>query len=274
MSDLQPQERTINRFSITLATLATFFAALYMIPREAPESGTVFLGFLMNFSIIGAVPVALMLLCAGGCVWIFATHPTREKFVGKPWILLPNTVLPSLATLITSTVLIQLERNTIWWFALLVGLIIIGVILDAEFRVLSPAGEAYNVVAPLLISLGFSLFLILTITLAASKLRMYVQFVLILFAAFFIAYRTISLRKREKVRLPHVLVCGITCAEIAAAMYYLFLKPVQSGLVLTGLLYILTALVVLEEPIQRNKLIEPLVMTVLLVILIVVVSLT
>ena len=57
-------------------------------------------------------------------------------------------------------------------------------------------------------------------------------------------------------------------------MYYLFLKPVQSGLVLTGLLYILTALVVLEEPIQRNKLIEPLVMTVLLMILIVVVSLT
>jgi len=148
MSDLQPQERTINRFSITLATLATFFAALYMIPREAPESGTVFLGFLMNFSIIGAVPVALMLLCAGGCVWIFATHPAREEFVGKPWILLPNTVLPSLATLITSTVLIQLERNMIWWFALLVGLILIGVILDAEFRVLSPSSEAYNVVAP------------------------------------------------------------------------------------------------------------------------------
>jgi len=175
MSDLAVENRYINRFSIILATLATFFAALYLMPREPLTPGTNLFGFIINFSIFGLVPIMLMLLCTGGSFWLFLTHPDREKFVETPWVLIPNVVLPSLATLIISTLLTQLERTPIWWFALGLGLVIIGVILNAEYRVLSPGGEAYKIVAPLLISLAFSLFLAFTISLAASKSRLYIQ---------------------------------------------------------------------------------------------------
>lgn len=257
-----------------LATLATIFATLYLIPREPLNPGTNFFGFILNFSLVGLVPLVLMLLCAGGCFWLFATHPDREKFVNSPWVLTPNVVLPSLATLITSTVLTQLERNPAWWFALGFGLLIIGVILTAEFRVLTPGGEDYKVVAPLLISLAFGLFLAFTTSLAASQLRLYVQAVLILIAAGFVAFRTIHLRTRGKGAFSRVFFCGLLSAEIAGAMYYLFLKPVQFGLVVCGVLYVLTAMVVIEGPLTRQKLIEPIVMAGLLAVMFVVVSLT
>lgn len=273
MSDQQAENRYINRLSIMLATLATFFAALFLLPREPLNPGTNLFGFVLNFSLVGLVPLVLMSLCAGGCFWLFMTHPGRDKFLKNPWLLTPNVVLPSLATLIISIMLTQLERNPAWWFALGVGLTIIGVILNAEYRVLEPDGDAYRVVAPLLISLAFGLFMAFTISLAASQLRLYIQAVLILLAAGFVAFRTIHLRTKGTGAFSGVFFCGLLCAEIAGAMYYLFLKPVQYGLVVCGVLYLLTSLVVIEGPLTRRKMIEPLVMAGLLAIIFVVVSL-
>ena len=141
MTELRVENRYINCFSIILATLATFFAALYIIPREPVTTGANLFGFFINFSVVGLVPIVLMLLATGGCFWLFATHPERGNFAGLPWVLIPNVVLPSLATLITGTMLTQLERHPIWWLALGFSLVIIGVILNAEFSVLSPTRE-------------------------------------------------------------------------------------------------------------------------------------
>lgn len=274
MSDQQVDNRYINRLSIILATLATFFASLFLVPRDPINPGTNLFGFILNFSLVGLVPLVLTLLCAGGCFWLFVTHPEREKFLGTPWVLTPSVVLPSLATLIISIMLTQLERNPAWWFALGVGLTIIGVIINAEYRVLVPGDEAYKVVAPLLISLAFSLFLAFTISLAASQLRLYIQAGLVLIAAGFVAFRTLHLRTRGQVGFSRVFFCGLLCAEIAGAMYYLFLKPVQFGLIVCGVLYVLTSMVVIECPLTRRKMIEPLVMSGLLAILFIFVSLS
>ena len=259
------ENRYINRFSIILATLATFFAALFLMPREPLNPGANLFGFIINFSLIGLVPLVLMLLCIGGCFWLFAANPNREKFVGTPWVMVPNIVLPGLGTLITSTLLIQLERNAVWWVALGLSLLIIGVILNAEYGVLYPEIEDYKVLAPLLTSLAFGLFLAFTISLAASKLRMYVQAFLILIAAIFVAYRTVHLRTNGKESFSIVLACGV--------FYYLFLTPIQYGLILCGILYILTALMSIEGSLTRRRLTEPLVMAGLMVLLLVVASL-
>lgn len=274
MTELAPDNRYINRFSIILATLATFFAVLYIIPREPLSPGTNLFGFIINFSVVGLVPIVLMLLAAGGCFWLFATHPERENFVGSPWVLIPNVVLPSLATLITGTMLTQLERNPIWWLGLGFSLVIIGVILNAEYRVLIPTGEANKVVAPLLISLAFALFLAFTTSMAASQIRLYIQAILILITAGFVAFRTIHLRTNGTGAFSRVVVSGMLCAEIAGAMYYLFLKPVQYGLVVSGILYVLTALMVIEGPLNSRKLLEPLLMAGLIVLMFVLVSFT
>ncbi len=266
------ENRYINRFSIILATLATFLAALHLIPGGSLNPGTNVFGFIIDLSVIGLVPVVLMLLCIGGCFWLFVTNPDSEKFVGSPWLMLPNVVLPGLATFITSTLLIQLERNAVWWVALGLSLLIIGVILNAEYQVLTPETENYKVLAPLLTSLAFGLFLAFTISLAASQLRMYVQAFLILIAAIFVAYRTIHLRTNVKESFSIVLACGVFCAEIGGAAYYLFLKPIQYGLILSGILYILTALMVIEGPLSRRRLTEPLLMAGLMILLLIVVS--
>src|SRR5690606_35110140 len=122
------------------------------------------------------------------------THPDRDKFKSTPWSLTPHVVLPSLATMITSTMLTQLGKNLAWWAALSFGLIIIGIILIAEYHVLTPGDESYRVVAPVLISLAFGLFLAFTISLATSQLRLYTLIALILIAAGFVSFRTVHLR--------------------------------------------------------------------------------
>ncbi len=274
MNEITVENRYINRFSIILATLATFLAALYVIPSERLTPGTNLFGFIINFSIVGLVPIVLMLLATGGCFWLFATHPERENLVGYPWVFIPNLVLPSLATLITGTMLTQLERNPIWWLGLGFSLVIIGVILNAEYRVLIPTGEANKVVAPLLISLAFALFLAFTTSMAASQIRLYIQAILILITAGFVAFRTIHLRTNGTGAFSRVVVSGMLCAEIAGAMYYLFLKPVQYGLVVSGILYVLTALMVIEGPLNSRKLLEPLLMAGLIVLMFVLVSFT
>jgi len=266
------ENRYINRLSIILATMATFLATMYLMPRQPFTSGTDIFGFIIKFSILGLVPIVLMMLCFGGCFWLFVTNPDREKYIGTPWVLIPNVILPSLATLITSILLIQLERNEIWWVTLFVSLFIIGVILNAEYRVLYPSGEGYRIVAPLLVSLAFGLFLAFAVSLAASQLRMYVQAFLIMIAAGFVAYRTIHLRTNGEGAFSIVLICGLVCGEITGAIYYLFLKPVQNGLIVSGILYILTALLVIKGPFTRRKITEPLIMAGLIAILLIVVS--
>jgi len=274
MSEKIPVNRFINRFSILLATLAIFFATQYLIPLETSISGTNMFGFMLNFDFAGLVPWVLALLCAAGCFWLFVTHPDREMYVGRPWMLLPNVILPSMATLISSTLLMQLERNPFWWVALGISLVVIGVIINAEYQVLGMASDAYKVVAPVLISLSFGLFLALNVSLAASSLRMYVQVLLIFVSAAFVSFRTIHLRTNGQIEISSVLLCSLLVAEIAGAMYYLFLKPIQFALIVSGMLYILTSVVIIEEPLTRRKLTEPLIMAVMVTVLFLVVSLT
>ena len=66
MIEQQENLRYINRFSILLATLATFSGAFYLLPREPLNPGTNLFGFILNFSMTGLLPLVLMLLCAGG----------------------------------------------------------------------------------------------------------------------------------------------------------------------------------------------------------------
>ncbi len=76
-------------------------------------------------------------------------------------------------------------------------------------QVLSPAGDAYKVVAPLLNQPGIALFLSFTISLAASQIRLYIQAVLILITAGFVAFRTIHLRTNGTGAFSGVLVSGV-----------------------------------------------------------------
>ena len=274
MNDQNSENRYLNRLSILLATLATFFITLYLMPDETVKPGSSILGFTLRISPLSLVPLMLMLLCAGGSFWLFATHPDRDKFKSTPWSLTPHVVLPSLATMITSTMLTQLGKNLAWWAALSFGLIIIGIILIAEYHVLTPGDESYRVVAPVLISLAFGLFLAFTISLATSQLRLYTLIALILIAAGFVSFRTVHLRTMGTGGIAKVFFCGLLCTEMAASFHYLFLKPVQYGLLISGGLYVLTSLVVIEGPMTFRKWIEPIVMTALLAILLVAVSLS
>lgn len=272
MSELTHERQYINRFSILLATLAVFLGAQFVVLTESREPGSNLFGFMFSFNVTELVPLMLGLLCAAGCFWLFATHPDRAAFAGRPWVLLPNVVLPALAALIASSVLIQLERNLLWWVGLGFGLGIIGVIIHSEYQVLSPENEAYRLVAPLLISLAFGLFLAFNISMAASQLRMYAQFLLVLIAAMFVSFRTIHLRSQGMIRLNDVLICCLLDAEVAGALYYLFLKPVQVGLIISGCLYVLTALITIDEKITRRRLTEVVLMTAVVGILLAVVS--
>lgn len=175
--------------------------------------------------------------------------------------------------MITSTMLTQLGKNLAWWAALSFGLIIIGIILIAEYHVLTPGDESYRVVAPVLISLAFGLFLAFTISLATSQLRLYTLIALILIAAGFVSFRTVHLRTMRQGDCESLFLrAALHRNGSFVSLFVLKTRSIRAS-DFRGL-YVLTSLVVIEGPMTFRKWIEPLVMTTLLAILLVAVSLS
>lgn len=240
--EISPSERLYrNRFSILLAFLALGFGMLYLLPTEASAELLNIFGIAFRLNFFSFIPLLLAALAAVGAIWTFSVHPLWDDEKFSLYKILPNLALPFLSILILAIVLMQSTRSLVWWAVFLPGYLILVLLLRAEYKLIGTSENQHFWYSILVISFSFGLFLLFTIALKNSGIRMFVQFMLILIAALFVAYRYYSLMNpANKNYLQAALVAWIT-AQLAVALHYVFIKPIQYGLILTGLLYALSS---------------------------------
>ncbi len=231
----------LNRFSIVLAFLALGFAMVYLLPVKVEASVLNILGIRFQLSFFNAIPALLALLAAVGGVWVFLTHPVWSYEKLSFLRILPHLMLPFISTLILAIVLRQSARSQIWWVVFLTGYIIVALLFRAEYVLIEETGITSLGYSILVNSFSFGLFLLLTIALKNSSIRMIAQFLLLFLSSFFVSFRLLSLQKSFGDNLLLALLVSWIVTQLAVGLHYIFIPPIQYGLLLTGILYSLSS---------------------------------
>lgn len=237
----------LNRFSILLAFLALGFSLIYLVPVDQLTVEDELFMPIIRVNFFGLIPLILALVSAVGSIWVFNTHPRWQSEKASFITLLPHLTLPFIASLILAIVLRQSARSTIWWIVLLVGFLILYALLRSEYFLLDQGAANTILYSLMIISFSCGLFLIFTISLKNSDFRLLPQMLLIFSAAFFVTFRTLTIRLRTDNKMIMTLIVASLITQLAAGMHYLFIKPIQYGLILTAFLYALTVWIHLYE---------------------------
>lgn len=265
------QNLYLNRFSILLAFLALGFALVYLLPTENDAAIGNILGIQFELSFYNFIPFLLAMLTVVGTVWVFSVHPIWKRERLSFFRLIPHLMLPFIATLILAIVLRQSARSPIWWVVFLTGYTIITLLLRAEYVLIEGAGINSLGYSVLVISAAFGLFLLLTIALKNSNVRMIAQFLLIFFSALFVSFRLLSLQEGNKDPILKALLASMMVVQLSVALHYVFIPPVQYGLLLTGLLYSLSSWLSQFNPEKKwHQYLEPILMSLITIAMVVV----
>lgn len=263
----------LNRFSIVLAFLALGFAMIYLLSADVTASELDILGIRFELSYYSFIPLLLALLAVVGAVWIFSTHPIWQIEKLNFFRMLPHLMLPFISTLILAIVLSQSARSPIWWIVFLTGYIIVALILRAEYVLFEDTGIDSLGYSILVISFSFGLFLLLTIALKNSNVRMVAQFLLLLLSSLFVSFRLLSLHEGGADKHLMALLASWIVTQLAVGLHYIFIPPIQYGILLTGLLYSLSSwLSQYRSEKKLHQYPEPILMSFVTIILIVVSS--
>ena len=263
----------LNRFSILLAFLAFGFALVFLLPGDLDAVSTNILGIRIQLSYYSFVPFLLALLAAVGAVWVFSTHPKWLQEKLSLLSLLPHLMLPFISTMILAIVLRQSARSLTWWVVYLTGYIIVVLLLRAEYVLIEETEMNSLGYSILIISFSFGLFLLLTISLKNSDIRIIAQFLLFFLSSMFVSYRLLSLRESSSDNFLMALLASWLVTQLAVGLHYVFIRPIQYGLLLTGLLYSLSSLLNQLKPEKSwYQYLEPLAMAAVTIVLLVVSS--
>lgn len=264
------ENRYMNRFSILLAFLALSFALIYLLPANPVVDSLDILGFQLELSFQSFIPFLLALVIGVGCVWVFYAHPvwTRKKLNFLE--LLPHLMLPFIATMIISVVLNQSARSSTWWVVYVVGFVIVSLLIRAEYVLIEASGIHTLGYSILVISFSFGLFLLLTIALKNSEIRIMAQFLFFFLSAFFVSYRLLSLRTGINEKFLTALIAAWLVTQLAIVLHYVFVPPIQYGVLLSGLLYSLTSYLSLyQEDKKWHQYPEAIIMSIFTIVLVV-----
>ncbi|MFZ3070096.1 MAG: hypothetical protein WA110_03115 [Anaerolineaceae bacterium] len=267
----------LNRLSIVIALVTLALGFTYIIPTASNPSMTNLLGFLINVNIdvYSFVPVFISILAFAGTLWVLKSNPFVIESKATVLQLTANVMLPVFSVLVLSITLREMSRNEVWWVVYILGAFLFGLVVIAEYTVLDISKTQHPLATIGLIGLSHALFLILTIVLKTSNMRLYLVLPVLLLACAFVSVRTINLRLNGSGNSEYVVLVCLIIVQLAIAFYYLFLNPIQYGLLLTGVLYAILSFacgLITKLP-KRDLLTEPLVMAVITLAMVVIVGL-
>ena len=246
-----------NRIGVLTAAVLLAFALTRLLPASEIALrltlGNFFLTYPLNLTTV------MTLLAAGvtatGMDWLLRAHPALgAKRTIEHWL------LPTLTTFVIGVPLSLLPGGVSWWVTFGIAGLALVIVFLAEYVVVDPAAPAYSAATGLLTALSFAVYLILLTTLRSSSPRL-----ILLVPAVFIVSGLVSLRALH-LRLPghweFAWAGGIALvsAQLAAALHYWPLAPIQFGLALLGPLFALTSLAgnLGEDAPARRAALEPL----------------
>jgi hypothetical protein len=251
-----------KRLSIVIAVITLVLGMTFLLPvthKPAESNPFLYAERLM--------PLMVSILAYLGTVWVFTEdYSSKIKTIQSQKII--HLILPALSVYILTLALIQMERNATWWWVYLAGILLYAAVVLAEYQDFYSAQAHSPLAGILLIALSHALFFILAVVFKLGLLRLVFVVPGIFFAATFISLRMIKLRTNQ-LKLGWILILGLIVTQLAGALYYFFITPVQYALILTALLYSLIALTsgYIEKRRGRSLFFESLLMIVIVLII-------
>lgn len=230
-----------NRLSVLVAAILLAFALAQVVETQH---------YALTFDVVGiriSLPLNLTFastllatgLTAAGMDWLLRGHPHFEKRnTFQHWL------LPALTTFVIGIPLYSLQSGPAWWFSFALGGVLLLLVFLAEYIVLDPSDMRYPAASAGLTALSFALFLTLASGLSFVGARLTLIILVIFFAAMMVSLRALHLRLAERWEFAWAAGIGLACTQIALALHYWPLGPIQFGLALLGPLYALTGLTV------------------------------
>jgi hypothetical protein len=251
-----------KRLSVVIASITMVLGATFMLPvthNPAEENPFIFVERLL--------PLLVAVLAYLGTIWVFAETSTSKVKIPQRQMLI-HLILPTLSIYILTLALIQMERNATWWWVYLSGILLYAAVVVSENQDLSSSQNQAPLAGILLIALSHALFFILAVVFKLGLLRLIFVVPGIFLAATFISLRMIK-QRTDQIKPGWIFIVGFVVTQLAGALFYFFITPVQYALILTALLYSLISLAsgYIEKRKGRSLFFEPILMLVIVLII-------
>jgi hypothetical protein len=171
--------------------------------------------------------------------WLLRGHPHFEQ--GNTF---QHWLLPGLTAFVIGVPLYNLQPGSAWWLSFALGGVLLLLVFISEYIVLDPSDVRYPAASAGLSALSFALFLTLTSGLSYASPRLILIDLVVFPAATLVSLRALHLRLAGRWELAWAAGIGLICAQLATALHYWPLGPIQYGLALVGPLYALTGLAI------------------------------
>ena len=254
-----------KRLSAVIAVITLVLGMTFMLPVTHSLTETNPFAFTESL-----MPLLVAILAYLGTVWVFSEPPEDTKKTPLSQLLI-HLILPTLSIYILTLALIQMERNATWWWVYLAGILLFAFVVLAEHQDLYKIQLQSPFASILLIALSHTLFFILAVVLKLGLLRLVLVIPGMFFGALFISLRMIKLRT-DLLKPGWIIILGLIVTQVAVALYYFFITPVQYALILTALLYSLISLTAgfIEKRRGRSLFLEPILMIIFVLIIFIV----
>ena len=239
---------SMRDFSILIAVVVMVYVFVPLFPQEMRsiqiELFQIRFEFPIDFGSLMSVIAAI--LASAGVDWLLESHPKaqqRTRFL--------HWVLPGLTAWAIGVPLSQITRGVGWWIVLALGiLLLIGIILGEYFTV-DLQDKRYSLAGIGLTAVTFSLFLIFAVAINGMGTRLYFLELAMIPFSLLAALRILSLRSDYGQSWPWAIGIALILGQLTFGLHYFPISAIQFGLIVTGLLYLLTntsVLVKKKEP--------------------------
>jgi hypothetical protein len=219
------------------ATILLAYTLTGLIRVPARQFAAQLPGFYLEIQVNIQTVVSLLVitLAVSGTDWLIQEQPAVQAHPRfQHWL------LPALTAWVFGIPLYQGSLGTYWWLGILAGGGALMLVLTAEYVVADEKNPYHAIAAVGLTAVAFALFFLLTITLRAMGLRLYLIVPALALTAALISLRTLSLWMQGPWAILASGICAVIVAQLVAAAHYLPFSPVSYGLFLLGPAYGLT----------------------------------
>lgn len=247
----------INRIGVLTAAVLLAFALTRLLPASQVVLRLTLGDFFLTYPV--SLTTVMTLLAAGvtatGMDWLLRGHPARgSRQTVQHWL------LPTLITFVIGVPLSLLPDSASWWVTFAIAGLALVTVFIAEYVSVDPTAPSYSAATGLLTALSFAVYLILLTTMRSSSPRLVMAVPTVFIVSGLVSLRSLHLRLQ---RWEFIWAGGIALisSQLASALHYWPLSPIQFGLALLGPLYALTSLAgnLGEDSPVRRAAIEPLV---------------
>jgi hypothetical protein len=247
----------INRIGVLTAAVLLAFALTRLLPSSQVVLRLTLGNFFLTYPL--SLTTVMTLLAAGvtatGMDWLLRGHPALgSRRTVEHWL------LPTLTTFVIGVPLSILPGEASWWITFAIAGLALVTVFMAEYVAVDPTAPSYSAATGLLTALSYAVYLILLTTMRSSSPRLIIVLPAVVLVSGLVSLRAIHLRLHDRWDYAWAGGIALISGQLASALHYWPLSPIQFGLILTGPIYALTSLAgsLGEDAPIRRAAIEPL----------------